>query len=292
VRGRLLALLGVVSALAMPALRASAAAVIDEPGYKVTSTIDWAAGTIAVEITHALDPATPSTVRAKGDAETDIEARLPDILPGAVAPLTVDSSHTYGELLGVDPQLLARVGALALAARRDALFLTTDFASLVARYTIPMFGPGGITAPLLPSRETAIRGRLGDVTTRKYTGVVIYAQGPLPEAGGTGVKVARPALFPRLWDEQMDLVLDKGMCAPEALARWGMVGYAQALDDASLLRAGAVPLRLAARAVFGDNATDLVLPTDGVRQLLALPENVALLREGRICIVYARSVEP
>jgi hypothetical protein len=103
---------------------------------------------------------------------------------------------------------------------------------------------------------------------------------------------ARPALFPRIWDEQMNLLLDKGMCAPESLARWGMVGYSQAVDDpAADLRVGNVPLRLAARGVFGDNDTDIVISMDGARQLLALPENIALLQTGRIVIVYD-SLEP
>ena len=73
----------------------------------------------------------------------------------------------------------------------------------------------------------------------------------------------------------MNLVLDRSMCRPDALARWGMVGYAQSLDDDVVaLRAGPLPLRLAARGVFGEKATDVVLPTQGVRQLLTLPENI------------------
>jgi hypothetical protein len=65
-----------------------------------------------------------------------------------------------------------------------------------------------------------------------------------------------------------------------------MVGYAASIDDAATLRAGALPLRLAARGVFGDHGTDIVISTDGARQLLSLAENIALLQEGRICIVY------
>jgi hypothetical protein len=79
------------------------------------------------------------------------------------------------------------------------------------------------------------------------------------------------------------------MCTPQALSRWGMVGYSAAVDDPSAdLRVGNVPLRLAARGVFGDNNTDLIISTDGANQLLAMPENIALLREGRIVIVYDR----
>ena len=98
---------------------------------------------------------------------------------------------------------------------------------------------------------------------------------------------ARPALFPRIWDEQMNLVLEKGMCSIDALARWGMVGCVLRPDeDAATLRVGNFPLRLAARGVFGDTPTDIVIPTDGALQLLTLPENMDLLRQGKIAIVY------
>jgi hypothetical protein len=266
---------------------AGGTSIVAEPGFAVASRVDWAAGTISVEISHALDPATPSMVRAKGDAETEIQSRLSDFLVRAIANVTVDSSHTFGDLLGADTDLFARVSQLSLGGLKDEVFLSPDFSSLTVRYSLSLFGAQGIASPLYPSQETPIRRRLGYVTTRKFTGVLISARGALPEAGTTHMAAARPALFPRLWDEQMNLVLEKGMCSPRALARWGMVGYAQALDDPVVsLRAGVLPLRLAARGVFGDKATDIVISTDGVRQLLALPENISLLQQGKVVIVY------
>jgi hypothetical protein len=249
--------------------------------------VDWAAGRIVMEATRTLDPSTPSLVRAKSDAETDLEQRLPDALSHALGPLTVDSSHTLSDYFASDPGLYARLNDVALHAQRTDLFLTPDFASLVARYAIPFFGDQGIASPLYPSKATAIRRRLGDVTTRAYTGLLVFARGMLPSAGTARMVTARPALFPRIWDEQMNLVLDKDMCTPESLSRWGMVGYSQAVDDpAADVRVGNLPLRLAARGVFGENDTDIVISTDGARQLLALPENIGLLQTGRIVIVY------
>ncbi len=272
---------------ACPGFAADGDSIVSEPGYAVAGRVDWAGGTVAVEITHALNPATQSMVRAKGDAETEIQSRLADFLIRAIANVTVDSSHTFGDLLGADPGLFARVSQLARGGLKDEVYLTPDFASLTVHYSLSLFGAQGIASPLYPSRETPIRRRLGYVTTRKFTGLLISASGSLPESGTTHRTAARPALFPRLWDEQMNLLLDKEMCSPQALSRWGMVGYAQGLDDTVVpLRAGVLPLRLAARAVFGDKATDIVISTEGARQLLALPENISLLQQGRIVIVY------
>lgn len=261
--------------------------VLDEPGYSVRSRIDWAAGVLHVEITHQLDPGTASIPRAKGDAESDVQMRLSGFLVTAISGVTVDSSHRYGELLQGDSALFGRLSGVAAGAQVEGMVLSDDFSKLIARYALPLFGQNGVASPLFPSRSVAIPSRLGWVPTRPFSGLLIYAQGKLPAAGTSGTATAHPALFPRIFDEDMTLVLDKGMCSPEALARWGMVGYAASLDDsAALLRVGELPLRLVARGVFGDNDTDIVLPIEGVRQLLILPENRNLLKEGRIVIVY------
>ena len=276
-------------ALLAPAASAQEAA----PALDVTRTLDWAAGRVVMEVRRALDPSTPSLVKAKADAETDLDQRIPGILSQAAGPVTVDSSHLLSDYFSSDPGLAAKLSDAALHARRTDLFLSQDFTTLVARYVIPFFGEQGIAAPFFPSQATPVRRRLGDVATRPYTGLLIFAQGVLPAAGSTRMAQVRPALFPRIWDEQMSLVLDRSMCTPESLARWGMVGYSQSVDDpAADLRVGAVPLRLAARGVFGDKDTDIVISMDGARQLLAIPQNIALLQQGRIVIVYDKLGAP
>jgi len=264
----------------------------DEPvpsdqGYAVASHVDWARAAVSLEITAALDPSTASLMRAKGDAETSIQTLLPELLTAAIAGVTVDSSHTLGQVMARDAGTYAAVNGLARAARRTELFLSLDQTHLVARYVVPFFGGQGIALPLLPGRATPIPRRLGEVATRPYTGLLIYAMNPLPAAGTAKLITARPALFPRIWDEEMNLVLDMGMCSPEALARGGMAVCARDADDPAVFtRVGALPLRCAARGVFGETPTDIVLSVDAARQLLTLPENIAFLREGRIAIIY------
>jgi len=270
-------------ALLAPAASAQEAA----PALDMTRTVDWAAGRVVVEVRRALDTSAPSLVKAKADAETDLDQHVPEALSRALGPLAVDSSHVLSDYFSSDPGLAARLNDAVLHAQRTDLFLSQDFSTLIARYVIPFFGEQGIAAPFFPSQATPVRRRLGDVATRPYTGLLIFAQGPLPVAGTSREAPVRPALFPRIWDEQMNLVLDRSMCRPESLARWGMVGYSQSVDDpVADLRAGAVPLRLAARGVFGDKDTDIVISMDGARQLLAIPQNIALLQQGRIVIVY------
>ncbi len=162
---------------------AGAAPLISEEGFVVTTSIDWAAGSVAVEARKTLDPGTPSLVRAKGDAETFLESRMPDLLARAIGPLRVDSSHLFEDMLSADPGLLGKLNDIALPRTQSELFLTPDLTVLVARYAIPLFGAQGIAAPLFPADATPVRRWLGDVITRGYTGLLIFAQGMLPEAG-------------------------------------------------------------------------------------------------------------
>jgi hypothetical protein len=278
-----------LSLAALAALLAAAPAPAQEApdaGASVTARVDWARSSVQLDVAVPLDPATPSVQRAKGDAETDLEARLPEYMARALAGVTVDSSHTLGELMTADAALYAAVNGLAAGARRTELSLSRDMARLLARYLVPFYGDGGIALPLLHDRANPINRALDEVVTRAYTGLIVFASGQLPAAGTRKTASLRPALFPRIWDERMNLVLDRSRCAPESLARWGMAGYARSADDPAVFaRTGALPLRCAARGVFGENATDLVIAESAARELLALPENIALLREGRISIV-------
>ena len=272
---------------ALPLAAQTGRLIIDEPGFSVRSRADWTAESLDVEVSRQLDPSIAALPRAKAHAETDIESRLSGFMIAVLSPLVIDSSHTYGDLLGSDPSLFSRVSELTSGARPRELFLSDDFTHLVARYALPFFGAQGIASPLVPSRAVPIQRALGWVPTRPFTGVVISAKGELPAVGSNAIAKARPAVFPRIFDESMTLVMDKSMCDPEALGRWGMVGYATGLaDPVVFLRGGGLPLILAARAVFGTNATDIVIPTEGARQLLTLAENRNLLRDGRIVILY------
>jgi hypothetical protein len=275
-----------LAALAALAARAGAQPQPLPDGLTVSGRVDWSSATLVIDASQALDPSVDALPRAKEAAQASIQDRLDELFARSMEPLVVDSSHTLGQILASDRVLATSVAALAEQVPSRQSALSRDFSALTVRYVLPLFGDGGILAPLIPSQANPPRRRLSSVSTRRFTGLLIWAKGPLPDVGARGTRVARPAVFPRIWDPGMNLVLDKGMVNPEDLARWGMVGYAESLEDSATLRAGASPLRLTARGVFGDNATDLVISSEGAAELLSLPENIAALAQGRVVIVY------
>lgn len=268
---------------------AAASAVGADEAESVQARLAWAAGELVLEASRAVDPATALIVRAKSDAQAALESRVSPLLLAALAPVALDASRTVGELAAEDPSFSESLQGLARAARPEAVFLSLDLARLTVRWVFPLFGERGVTGSLVPVREAAMRRPLGYAASRAYTGLVIHAQGPLPSVGTGATAVPRPALFPRIWDENMDLVLEKGQVRAAALRAWGMVGCLDRLDEEAIRRrAGTDPLRIAARGVFGRLPVDLVITVEAARQLLTVAENVEALRQGRICIVYDR----
>jgi hypothetical protein len=274
---------------AVIALLAAGIALAAEPGFHSVARVDWELGLLTVEVSFDLDPLTDSLPRAKWDAETEIEARRLSFLGEAISAIPVDSARSFGDLLSVDPVLRESIRGCALEARRDALYLSSDFRRLTARYSVPLFGEKGIASALAHGKETPVRRRLGYTASRPFTGILIHARGTLPVGGTSAEAVLKPALFPRIFDQDMSLVMDKSMASPETISRWGMVGYADSLEDSVVTtRAGLNPLRIAARAVFGSNPTDIVIPAEAARQILAVSENIEAMRQGRIVVVYEK----
>jgi hypothetical protein len=266
----------------------AAAAHPDSEGLSLQSRVDWKGGVLELTVSRALDSSIDALPRAKSQAELAIDQAFLGVLVQGLSAVTADSSRTLGQMLSEDAPLFSWVQTLARDSQKDELALTPDFTRLVARYRIPLFGGNGLTSPLLPVTDSPIRRRLGYVATRVFSGLVIYAREALPSVGTGREAAAVPALFPRLLDEQMNVVLEKGMCRGEAMARWGMVGYADGIDENEILkRTGQHPLRVEARAVFGRNPVDLVIPTEAARQLLARTENIDMLKDGRILVIYA-----
>jgi hypothetical protein len=274
--------------LCLALLMATASAGAAESAAPVVR-VSWQTAELVLEVSRALDRAAPSIVRAKADAQADLEARVSPLLIAAIGPVALDSSRTIGEAAAEDAAFFESLHALARAARPESVYLSPKLDRLTLRWVFPFFGARGLTWSLVPTREAALRRPLGWAASRGFTGLVIHAQGSLPSVGTGTTAELRPALFPRIWDENMDLVLEKAHVRAAALAAGGMVGYLERLDEEAILaRAGPDPLRIAARAVFGRLPVDVVISVEAARQLLSVPQNVEALRQGRVCIVYGR----
>ena len=149
-----------------------------------------------------------------------------------------------------------------------------------------LFAPAGLPSPF--------ERYLGFAPAAAYTGLVVYVQGSYPAWGREGSRATlKPCLFPRIFDNDMNQVVDASQADRSRLASWGLAAYSNDMDEIPYLdRVGANPLRTVARAVFGAGDTDIVISREAARLLLSREENIRMLAEGRILVILDAPTAP
>ena len=126
------------------------------------------------------------------------------------------------------------------------------------------------------------------VPSAPFSGILIYASGELPVHGENRSAPLEPALFPRIWDSDMNLLFESRMMDREDLLKTGPVAYADSLDAPAIAeRVGRNPIRILARGVFGLAPTDPIIPREDALAIRNSPEGAELLRRGKIMIVIS-----
>lgn len=122
-----------------------------------------------------------------------------------------------------------------------------------------------------------------------YTGLFIDARGTLAVRGSSSTAQTQPVILPRLYDDEMDIVVSAEMVDAAYLSRWGVAGYTTVSDpEMHRDRIGENPLFVAADALFGVIPANIVIPRDSAEILLVHPSNHRILNEGRIVILVDR----
>jgi hypothetical protein len=256
-------------------------------GFGSSIAVDWPAAIIRAEVELNLAALGFSLPSGRSQADRSLEAAVPDLVRGAVLGVELDSYRTVADSLldgSLAPSLLE---AFLERGRRTRSSLSRDLTRLQATYEWR----------LADLAELYVRHRVPldlpepprYAPTRAYTGIVIFAQGQYEVRGEHRAGGIRPCLFPRLYDGDMRLLMERNLVAPEALRARGLVGYAYALDDPAIeTRVGDSPLRVVASELFGSRRTDAVISVEDALKILGSPENRALVREGRVVIIIDR----
>ncbi len=254
-----------------------------ELALRAESRVDWEGRNLLVRVELDLAKAGIRLPGGRLEAERLVERELASLVKSAVFALRVDSWRDVAATVADGELDINGLIGLAASARRESASFARDMRTFEARYAISL---SDVARLYIRGQEAVpLPAPLGYTPSRAYTGIVIYAEGALPIRGERVSESLRPCLFPRIYDEDMVPVLERRNVEPAALAAWGPVGYADAVDAAAWERVGDDPLRVIARAVFGTNRTDIVLSREDAARILALPENRALVERGRVLVV-------
>jgi hypothetical protein len=283
----LLALLSAPGAAAEGSPGESPPAGAARPAYVIRSRADWKARVLSIDVELDMSAAGLKMPEGRLEAQRMVEHDFPGLAKDAVFALQADSHRTI-ETAVADGTLDAdRLVGLSSLARLEHSSFSKDMRRFLATYGLDLdaiaslFLSGAQSAPIRPPLESR--------PARNYSGIVVYAKGSLPVHGEGVEGSAAPCLFPRIYDDEMKLILDRSVVAPEVLSReggsGGVLGYASALGIEAGERVGGDPMRVKATELFGDARCDYVVSREDALRILSSPGNRELLRQGKVVVV-------
>jgi hypothetical protein len=254
--------------------------------FDVSSSIEWDRAEFVITLTFKNDQnLTPKT---RFEAEQLAEDNISGIFLDSISDFPVDSYYTVNEMIKDNYNLLISLKGISENGKRGAAYFSSDFSSIIVSYTFPFFGKTGLINPFITHNKAFPLNRvLGFTPTENFSGIVIYAMGEYSTIGPSEQRTIKPALFPKIYDENMNIVLEKEMCNPDTLKLWGMTAYSGNLElEPYMGRIGDNPIKIMAKMVYGINKTDIVISSLNASQILGNEQNRELLVNGNILIIY------
>jgi hypothetical protein len=228
--------------------------------------------------------------------EEYIRAAYPSLVQSLLSDIPVDSSRTVGDFIKSGDLNMDALKDFAAAASLSAPAFSPDLLLLRASYTLKLSDLGA----MLPgsSRPAEILRSIGSNPSPDYTGIIIIASKQLPAHGMRSAYLARPCIFPKIWDTEMNLIFEKNMlksghsgpAVRYAKERDIFLSTPSGLSEELVSLAGERPMRIIAREIFGKRPTDPVIDREDALLIIGNERNRELLREGRVVFVLADEV--
>ena len=279
VRKRLLSSLMVSAALSGAVFAAETKPIISS-----SSIIDWSKSVFSSDVNLNTERAGISMPSGKRAAVNFVETKLPDLIKDPLLSLYVNSNQQLGDLVLANDITLEQLTKIIDEGKKTPGIFTDGTLTLKTTHTINL---REISSLMIKHHFPYKNAQpIENIASRVYSGIIIDARGSLQVHGEFMEDAVYPCFFPQIWDENMNLIYERNMGNPQSEFKNGMIGYDWRDDESAYQsRIGADPLRIKARKVYGHLRTDPVISRQDALRILSVPENLALLEEGKVVIL-------
>lgn len=249
-----------------------------------TSRIDWTKLEFVSEIHLDTQKAGIELPSGKKTATTLVSTQIPVLIKDPLLSINVSSTEQLGDLVLDGTITLEELTGLIDGGKKSPGVFQNGSFTLETFHTLDL----SKLNPLLVKHHFPYRNPkpIEAVASRAYTGIIIDARGNLDVHGEFVKDNAEPCFFPKIWDEDMNLIYERNMAVPSVVNKKNLVSY-DYRDDESFYqkRVGADPMRIKARQIYGEIRTDPVISREDALKILTVPENLELLRQGKVVIL-------
>ena len=248
-------------------------------------TINWKDQQLEILVKTPLNDSNRPLPSLKHSIETDLKQKLPYILLDGIELIAINSSTKGEDYIKKHPNIITSIFDLSTEIVKVSSFFTENFKFLNTKYTLGIY-PYIAELFIQHTRTSRLSPKLDFSPSANFTGIIIYVDRKLSMYGKQSEGLFTPSLFPRLFDENLNLVMESLMIDPEIIKESGAIAYQTLLDTMNLKRIGQNPLELKARGLFGINNTDLILSSRDVEKILSRNNNLDLIKQGKILIIF------
>lgn len=248
------------------------------------SVVDWTEPTFSSSLELDIVKSGFQIPSGRTAAQDLLLTKLPQLIKDPILSLSVDSSKKLGDYVLQENITLAQITSTIQNGKRTPSVYSNESNSLKINHSIQL---NDITSMLIKhSVPYTPEKPITKVASRIYTGIIIDARGSLPVQGEFVSSVGTPCLFPKIWNENMELLYEKNMVDNSIAKQYGIIQYHWSTDEQFYdSRVGSDPLRITAKKIFGINRTDPVISNKDALKILSVDENRELLRQGKVVIL-------
>ncbi|MCR5289490.1 MAG: OmpA family protein [Treponema sp.] len=276
----------IVFLLLLPAFFICAQQEASNTGYPIysTSSVDWTANSFYSTVTLDTEEAKIALPSGKSSAINRINRELPRLIKDQILSLTVDFSHSLGDLVLDETFTLEQLTYLIDNGTKTPSIFAESGVNLTTKHSIDILN---ISSQLIQHTKTYKHSEpIEIIASRPYTGIIIDARGALPVHGEFIKDNAHPCFFPKIWDTDMNLLYERNMTNSSKAKQQGIVTYHYSDNESNYVaRVGKDPLHIIAQKIFGQNRTDPVISHEDALKILTVPENRKLLEDGKVVLL-------
>lgn len=252
------------------------------------SSIDWTTKTFysTLSLNSTTGEVNPSS---RAGMVNQIATRMPSLIKDPLLSLYVDSANCLSDIVLENTITLEELTEIINNGYSKPAVFMPDMSGITVKHEFELDKVGSLmvlhNTPYKPDLP------IETVASREYTGIVIDARGVLDVQGEFVESKAEPCFFPKIWDENMDLLYERNMMDSELAKTNGIVTYSWSEDESLYADiVGLDPMHISARKVYGANRTDPVISRKDALRILSVPANLELLRQGKIVILLDEDV--
>nr|MDA3938394.1 hypothetical protein [Spirochaetia bacterium] len=169
--------------------------------------INWENQQLEIIVSNSLVNIYKPLPTLKFSLESDIKQNFPYILLNGIELLTIDSKTKGEDYIRKHPTVVSSIFNLSSKVLKVHSIFTNNLKILETKYSIDIY-PHIAELFIKHTRETKLSPVLDFIPSADFSGIVIYVDKNLPMYGKQSSGSFNPSLFPKIFDENLNIIID------------------------------------------------------------------------------------